>query len=107
MCGYVVECALKACICKNTKQFDFYPHPREAQQAWSHKFADLIGLAEIEGIIEQERRADRVLDLYWKAVEGWSENGRYDQHGNKEAEDLLTAISDPTHGVLACIKRYW
>jgi HEPN domain-containing protein len=28
MCGYVVECALKACICKRTKQDDFYPRTK-------------------------------------------------------------------------------
>jgi hypothetical protein len=48
MCGYVVECALKACICKQTKQYDFYP--REAQKAWTHKFKDLIGLSDVPKI---------------------------------------------------------
>jgi HEPN domain-containing protein len=33
MCGYVVECALKACICKGTGPYDFYPHPTDAKKA--------------------------------------------------------------------------
>jgi len=33
MCGYVVECALKACICKRTKEFDFYRSPEESRDA--------------------------------------------------------------------------
>ncbi len=36
MCGYVVECALKACICRLTSQFDSI-HTRR-----SHNFANLI-----------------------------------------------------------------
>src|SRR5579862_2473206 len=35
MSGYVIECALKACICRRTKQFDFYPRPDEARDAWT------------------------------------------------------------------------
>jgi HEPN domain-containing protein len=35
MCGYVAECALKACICKRTNQNDFYPHPDDVRRAWS------------------------------------------------------------------------
>ncbi len=45
MCGYVVECALKACICAQTNQFDFYPHPQQARDAWSHEFDKLVGLS--------------------------------------------------------------
>jgi hypothetical protein len=31
----------------------------------------------------------------------------YEPVGRKEAEDLLTAVSDPVHGVLTCIKPHW
>jgi hypothetical protein len=107
MCGYVVECALKACICKRTDQYAFYPHPKEAQKAWSHKFKDLISLADIGERIEEDRRADDILDIYWKAVEGWSEGSRYEPRGQKVTEDLLAAVSDPAHGVLSCLRRFW
>jgi HEPN domain-containing protein len=108
MCGYVVECALKACICKGTGSYDFYPHPTDAKKAWSHKFKDLIGLTEVSGKIKQERRGDNTLHVYWKVVEGWSAESRYDKRPRqREAEDLFTAVSDPVHGVPACIKRHW
>jgi hypothetical protein len=107
MCGYVVECALKACICKRTKEFDFYPHPKEARDAWTHEFAKLIGLADVGQRIADDQRADDKLKIYWNTVKGWSENSRYEPKSKKEAEDLLEAVSDPVHGVLACIKRHW
>ena len=31
----------------------------------------------------------------------------YEERTQEEAEDLFTAVSDPIHGVLACIKRFW
>jgi HEPN domain len=61
MCGYVIECALKACICKRTNQFDFYPHPKEARDAWTHEFAKLIGLADVGSKIANDQRADNRL----------------------------------------------
>ena len=48
MCGYVIECALKACICKKTNQFDFHPSPDESRAAWSHDFGKLSRAAKLE-----------------------------------------------------------
>ncbi len=107
MCGYVVECALKACICRQTSQFDFHPHPKESQKAWSHNFANLIDASGLEEQFKAARQADSALDVKWKEVDDWSENSRYAPRGQKAAEDLLAAVSDPDHGVLACIKRFW
>ena len=109
MCGYVVECALKACICKNTAQFDFYPHPRKVvDNAWSHDFMKLVGVAGLQDQFRLARIADRALDVNWKEVDSWSEESRYEPRKVRQAaEDLFAAVSDPDHGVLACIKRYW
>lgn len=107
MCGYVVECALKACICKNTSQYDFYAKPDKARHAWSHDFAKHVGLAGLEDQFRLTRNADRVLQVNWEVVDGWSEDSRYEPKGRQAAEDLFAAVSDPDHGVLACIKRYW
>jgi HEPN domain-containing protein len=107
MCGYVVECALKACICKKTNQFDFYPRPEEARDAWTHKFAKLVGVSGLELEFKAARQADIALEVKWREVDDWSESSRYTPRGRKAAEDLWAAVSDPDHGVLACIKRYW
>ena len=105
MCGYVVECALKACICKRINQYEFYP--KEAQKAWSQKFKDLISLAEVAEKIKDDRRVDETLNIHWKVAEGWSVESRYERPLRREAEDLFAAVSHTVHGVLACIKRYW
>ena len=107
MSGYVIECALKACICKRTKEFDFYPRPKEAQKAWGHDRKDLIGLADLVEKIDEDRRTDGTLNIYWKEVETWTVESRYERHSQREAKDLYDAVSHPVHGVLACIKRHW
>lgn len=107
MCGYAVECALKACICARNNRFDFYPHPKVVQNAWSHKPADLIRVSGLNEKMEQERESEPELDLNWRIVEDWSEASRYESHSQKEANDLYNAISDTHHGVLECIKRSW
>ena len=107
ICGYAVECSLKACICSGTSQFDFYAHPDIARRAWSHKFANLIDVSGLEEEFKAARLNGSILDVDWKNVEAWSEESRYDKRLQKDVEDLYSAISDPIHGVLACIKRYW
>jgi len=109
MCGYAVECALKACICKNTAQFDFYPHPRKVvENAWSHDFTKLVGVAGLQDQFRLARNTDAVLHVNWNEIDGWSEDSRHEsKKGSQAAENLITAVSDPDHGVLACIKRYW
>jgi len=107
MCGYVVECALKACICKQTNLFDFYPHPKDAQKAWSHNFENLIEASGLEEEFEEARQAAPALDIKWKEVDDWSESSRYELRSQQKAEDLFAAVSDPDQGVLACIKRFW
>ncbi len=63
MCGYVVECALKACICKRTKEFDFYRSPEESRDAWSHDFKKLIKASGLESQFGAARAADLELSM--------------------------------------------
>lgn len=107
MCGYPVECALKACICRRTKEFDFYPEPKVHQLAWSHEIQKLIEGSGLKGEFFASRQADQDLDVNWKSVEGWEIRSRYETHSHHDAQRLFDAISDQNHGVLACIKRNW
>jgi HEPN domain-containing protein len=108
MCGYVVECALKACICRRTNQFDFSTHPKTASKAWSHEFAKLLEVSELEAEFDAACKADGELDVNWKSVKtNWSPDSRYEARSQEDADDLFDAIADPDHGVLSCIKRHW
>ena len=77
MCGYAVECGLKACICRKINESDFPLSPEDSRKAWSHELKHLIVLANLSDKIRAERRADSILDVYWTVVEGWSVESRY------------------------------
>lgn len=106
--GYSIECALKACICRNTKQFDF--PPREASQYYQHDLLRLSALAQIEAELEQERKIDSTLAAYWSVVKDWKEDSRYQEIGpnaEQAARNLIEAVSDDQHGVLQWLSKYW
>jgi hypothetical protein len=108
ICGYVIECALKACICKKTNQFDFYPSPDESRAAWCHDFGKLIKASGREGEFHAARAADPDLEVNWdNVVQSWSPESRYEQRTQREARSLLASVADPDHGVFSCIKLFW
>lgn len=107
MCGYAVECALKACICKNTKESDFYPSPEKSREAWSHDFLKLIKAAGLGSELASALAADANFNVGWKEVVDWSPESRYETHSQDEAQLLLDRTADPDYGVLAWLKQRW
>lgn len=43
LAGYAVECALKACIAKQTQRFEF-PDKDKVTKGWTHKLNELVKL---------------------------------------------------------------
>jgi HEPN domain-containing protein len=103
--GYAVECALKACIARKTNQDDF--PPREAARYYVHDIPKLLDGAGLGSAFEQEARQDSILRRYWAEVKDWTEETRYQSRGQGPAEQILTAINDPQHGVLQWLRRNW
>ena len=102
--GYVVECALKACLAKKAKRYEFPPKPNVVTR--SYYTHDLQQLAEASDLSEELKKGR--TNVYWTTVKDWGEDSRYDPHaGAKRANDILRAIEDPVDGVLQCIKRFW
>lgn len=107
LAGYAVECALKACIAKQTKEYGF-PDKDFVNKSWTHKLEELLNLAELKDRLRNERRTNNDLDTYWAIVVNWQENKRYDLRiTQQEAKNLYDAISDPANGVLQWLKRWW
>jgi HEPN domain-containing protein len=105
LAGYVIECALKACIAKKTKRYDF-PDREFFKNVYIHDLSRLLEPAGLKNQFEQEFQTDRTLEVKWGVVKDWKETSRYQVHGRRKAKDILEAVADP-HGVLDCIKRYW
>ena len=107
LCGYVIECALKACIARQTERHDF-PDKKFAIDIHTHNIERLLDLAELKVAFKEARNQDRSLADNWLIVLTWNESYRYDiSSGIEDASGLLQAIIDPHHGVLTWIKKHW
>jgi hypothetical protein len=106
LAGYAVECALKACIAKTTRRYDF-PDKRKVDSSHSHNLRDLVRIAGL-GEAHAERVAnDPGFRKNWEVVEYWSEHSRYRRHRQEAARELLGAIGDKRYGVISWIKLQW
>jgi HEPN domain-containing protein len=107
MCGYLLELALKACICRRLDVRE-YPAGRLKSAFWTHNFDDLLLLAGLS----EKLTADRVPELFstWSIVAGWEPDWRYRRAGSvrrEEAEEMLRALRDRPDGVLSWLRRGW
>ena len=105
LAGYAVECALKACIAKQTKRHEFPPNREFVGQVYSHKLEKLLELAELKQELDKDMRTRPALAANWGVVKSWTQNSRYEISGLK-GRDLHTAITS-SDGVLPWIKQRW
>lgn len=105
MGGYVIECALKACIAKQTRQGDYPPDRRIVEKCYSHEIEKLCELARVP--LKEKQSADKLFESYWGVIKDWSEQARYTQVDDTKARDLLRAIDDPQHGAFQWLREHW
>ena len=103
--GYIIECALKAAIAKQVKQYDF-PDKNTVLDSYTHDLSKLLGLAGLDTQLDKDKAKNTDLNLNWTIVKDWSEESRYSQHiTEQEARDLLQSIADSSNGVLQWVKK--
>lgn len=105
LAGYAVECALKACIARLTKEYDF--PPRDGAGVWSHGLEKLLDRAGLKQLFGETLKGDPELALSWDLVKDWNADARYQVHGPEKAEAMVRGVSDEQHGVLQCLRKYW
>jgi HEPN domain len=106
LAGYAVECALKACIAKDTRRHQF-PEKEKVNKSYSHVLLQLIKVAGLEDVHHARVNGDPDFETNWDVVQSWSEESRYQRHSHESAQALLLAISDSRHGVMTWIKLHW
>ena len=105
--GYAVECALKACIAKQTRKHDF-PNRKLVLDSWVHDLEKLARTAGVWAKLSKDMQSNKALEVNWATVKDWSEDSRYKPVvTNPVARDLLAAIESKRDGVLTWIKRRW
>lgn len=106
LAGYAVECALKACIAKKIKRFDF-PDKKLANASFTH---DLEKLVEIAGLSAKlaGQLASKEFGANWGTVKDWSEESRYIPFiAPKLARDLYSSIVARQNGIMTWLKQQW
>jgi hypothetical protein len=110
MCGYVLEAALKARICKHLR-LSQYPPPsyREADRIFKiHRFEELKVLAGLGDDFPQG--ANPQLQANWSLVSGWVPEWRYRPPGSvtrQTAVSMVKALADTPDGLLTWLKKRW
>jgi len=105
--GYSVECALKACIAKQTKRYDF-PNRDIIKNAYNHNLETLLRTAGLDYQLKQDMKVNASLEVNWSIVKDWKETSRYiTSVTSAEAKDFYSACSSRTDGILAWIKNKW
>ena len=106
LCGYGVECGLKACIAKNTKRYEF-PDKQTVLDSYSHDFVRLVKTAGLTEALEEGVDRNLNFRLYWKIAREWNETSRYQRNAKSEAQTLFNAVTDLKNGILQWIEEYW
>jgi len=106
LAGYAVECALKSCIARRTREHDF-PDKKLVNDSHTHDLAKLLQLAELKIDLETAMQGNPAMQASWDAIQDWSETSRYERKSLQEATDLLQAIEDRNGGILPWIRLRW
>jgi HEPN domain-containing protein len=106
LAGYAVECALKACISKRTREHDF-PEKKLVNDSHTHDLGKLLQLAELKVELDLVIEADPAMRSNLETVQDWSETSRYQKKTDQDAIALLTAIEDQKGGLLPWIRLRW
>jgi HEPN domain-containing protein len=112
LAGYVVECALKACIARKTREFDF-PEKKRVNDSHTHDLGRLLVLAGLSEEVQFEFAADSAMEWRWGIVRDWSEESRYEVFQGGEADRIqratlmINVIGAQNGGVMQWIKLRW
>ena len=105
--GYAVECALKACIAKQIRRYDF-PDRKLVNDSHTHDLEKLLGVSGLKEELISESAGNPALEENWTIVKDWSEQSRYrNDIPENEARDLFSAVTARGNGVLSWLMRWW
>lgn len=106
LCGYAVECGLKACIARKTRMHEF-PDKNTVNQSYTHNLSKLTRTAGINLFLGKATEKDKIFENNWAIVKDWTEKSRYEKPSEKKAKDLYSATTNKKNGVMQWIEKYW
>lgn len=81
--GLAIECAIKACIAKQTRRYEF-PDKNRGRDCFEHDPTKLVKLAGLFNQLEAEEKQDPVFSVNWGVVKDWKVESRYDATISKQ-----------------------
>ena len=107
LAGYAVECALKACIAKQTRRHDF-PDRKLVNDSYTHNLERLLGVSGLKEELDSDSAGNPTLEQNWAIAKEWSEQSRYNTDiPENAARDLFSAVTARRNGVLSWLMRWW
>jgi hypothetical protein len=105
--GYAIECALKACIAKQIKRYDF-PDRKLVNDSYTHDLEKLLSISGLKAELQEETQSNPTLEVNWAIVKDWSEQSRYSTSiSETQARDFYSAVTARKNGVLTWLKKWW
>jgi hypothetical protein len=78
-----------------------------ARKVFTHDLKELLNHARLSDVFAAAGQRDPIFAVNWQQVSSWTEESRYGPRTQQEAEELITALRDPRHGVMPRIRQYW
>ena len=97
---------MKACIAKQTARHDF-PELKKVNDSFVHDLKKLVCVANLKSEVDAESSSNQRFASRWTAVFNWNEKSRYNLYQKSDADEIITAITAKSEGVLPWIKRRW
>ncbi len=108
ICGYVLETALKARICKNLNIGEYPDDGKDKTIFSSHDFDRLLLLSGLQGKITLTARNKKRF-ANWSLLTSWKPERRYavGVYKKSNVEDLFEALEDSKSGLFTWLKKLW
>ncbi|MBI1918689.1 MAG: HEPN domain-containing protein [Planctomycetes bacterium] len=111
LCGYAIECALKACLLRYLGEsgavFGEQSYLKKLADCWTHDLVKLVNLAGLDAEFGAARGVNAVLNDFWTVTKDWKETSRYEEKTEAEAKRLYEAVSHKPDGVFRWIQSRW
>ena len=107
ICGYAVESALKARICRLLGVNEYPQNPRFRAAYAVH---DLDQLLYLSGLSSRMKQSSAAQLRNWMIALAWNPDRRYSARGSfsrEEVEEMLEAMGDRGDGVLKWVTKHW
>jgi hypothetical protein len=101
-----MEAALKACIAKKTRKFEF-PDKRIVNNSYTHEISKLAEVGGLNQLIDATSQINGIFAANWSVVRDWKIGSRYEVQSARTARDLYNAITQRRNGIMSWIRNHW